>query len=73
MERYKVKLPTREAFDAALDLLEGGVDLYVASEKRRALSTGHLSADQRAKIAALGGEVTAEMRYELDAAIGTGS
>jgi hypothetical protein len=71
MERYKIKLPTREAFNTVLDLLAGSVALYVASEKRRSMSTGHLSADQRAKIAALGGEVTAELRYDLDALSGS--
>lgn len=70
MERFKIKLPTREAFDTALHFLEGRVDLYVASEKRRSLSTGNLSADQRAMIAALGGEVSAELRYEPDVTIG---
>jgi hypothetical protein len=66
MERYRIKLPTDQAFDQALAIVQGQVPLFVTSAKRRILSTGELPADLRWRIDALGGEVTAEVRYEIE-------
>jgi uroporphyrinogen-III synthase len=66
MGRYKIKLPTDEAFAEALNVVEGQVPLYVRSEKRRTLSVGELPALIERRLRALGGEVTAVQRYEIE-------
>lgn len=66
MERYRIKLPTEQAFHQALALVEGQVPLFVSSPKRRVLSTGELPFDLLQRIDALGGEVTPEVQYQLE-------
>jgi len=68
MDRYKVKLPSHEAFQEALQVVEGRVPLYVRSEKRRTLSVGKLPPEIERRVLALGGEVTTEERYDLETA-----
>lgn len=66
MERYKIKLPTDEAFREALGVVEGRVPLFVLSEKRRTLSVGELPPEIRRRLRELGGDVNVEERYELE-------
>lgn len=66
MERFKIKLPTDDAFQKALTMLEGEVPLYVRSEKRRSLSVGPISPEVQGRLRSLGGEVTVEQRYDLE-------
>lgn len=70
MERYKVKLPTDEAFEKAVRLVEGEVPLYVRSQKRRTLSVGCLPPDVERRLRALGGRVYDEERYDLEVTAG---
>ncbi len=70
MERYKVKLPTDDAFGEALALVEGAVPLFVCSRKRRSLSVGSLSPELERRLVALGGRVTVDQRYDLEVPAG---
>jgi len=67
MDRLKIKLPSSSAYEEALELLRGQVQIFVASKKRNMLSTGSIPADLRLQILSLGGQVAEEMRYELEA------
>lgn len=69
MERYKVKPPSQGAFEDALQVVaEGRVPLYVQSEERCTLSVGKLPPDLERRVLALGGQVTSEERYDVEAA-----
>lgn len=64
--RYKVKAPDLPAYREILDLLNGRVPIFVASEKRHLLSTGDLPKDCLEEISARGAEVKPEIQYDLE-------
>lgn len=64
--RYKVKAPDLPAYREILDLLNGRVPIFVASEKRHLLSTGDLPKDCLEEISARGAEVKPETQYDLE-------
>ena len=61
--RYKVKAQDGSSYREILSALAGRVPIYVASEKRRLLSTGDLPEDCRKEIAARGGQVSSDFQY----------
>lgn len=64
--RYKVKARDDFAYRDILSVLEGRVPIFVASEKRRLLSTGDLSDDCRQEIVSRGGQVSLDSQYDPD-------
>lgn len=66
MLRFKVKLPSDEAFRAALSLLQGRVAIFVESEKRRFLSTGTIPHDLATELAVLKAQVSQDYQLDLD-------
>lgn len=64
--RYKIKAPDLPAYREILDLLNGRVPIFVASEKRHLLSTGDLPKDCLEEISARGAEVNPEIPYDLE-------
>lgn len=69
--RYKIKAPDLASYHDLLRFLTERVPIYVASEKRRFLSTGELSRDVRDEVASRGAEVTEELQYEAETAAGS--
>ncbi len=69
--RYKIKAPDLASYHDLLLLLTERVPIYVASEKRRFLSTGELPGDVRDEVASRGGEVTLEFQYEPENVAGS--
>lgn len=66
--RYKIKANSLEAFFKAKALVEPHTRIWVASERRRLLSTGDLPECLQIKLAALGAEVYPDIQYQADAA-----
>jgi hypothetical protein len=66
--RYKVSAPDAMIYREVVNLLSGRVHVFVASEKRRFLSTGDLSEDCLAEIAAKGAEAQPDIRYDMEIA-----
>jgi hypothetical protein len=66
-ERYKVRVPSDELYRKVLILLEQRVPVFVASEKRRMLSTGEIPNSILDRIRELGATVTPEFQYDPDA------
>lgn len=64
--RYKVKAPDESAYQELLVLLKRNVPVYVASKRRKLLSTGDLWPSLREEITALGGRITVDHRYDLE-------
>jgi hypothetical protein len=64
--RYKVQAPDDSTYREVVNLLSGRVHVFVASEKRRFLSTGDLPEDCLAEIAAKGAEVQPDIRYDME-------
>jgi len=64
--RYKVKAKDDLAYRDILSALEGRVPIFVASEKRRLLSTGDLPDDCRQEIVSRGGQVSLDFQYDPD-------
>jgi len=64
--RYKVKAPDLPAYREILEILDGRVPIFVASEKRHLLSTGDLPKDCLEEISARGAEVRPEIQYDLE-------
>ena len=62
--RYKVQAQDGSAYREILSALAGRVRVYTASEERLLLSTGDLTEDCRKEIAARGGQVSSDFRYE---------
>ena len=66
MTRYKIRTPSKAAFEKILSLLRGQTKVSVASDKRRILSTDDMPPEAREAIAAEGAEITEERQYDLD-------
>ena len=66
-ERYKVKTPSDELYRKVLLILEQRVPVFVASEKRRMLSTGEIPNQILVRIRELGATVTPDFQYDSDA------
>jgi hypothetical protein len=66
-ERYKVRVPSDELYRKVLLLLEQRVPVFVASEKRRMLSTGEIPNPILNRIRELGATVTPDFKYDSDA------
>lgn len=65
-ERYKVRAPSDELYQKVLCLLEERVPVFVASEKRRLLSTGEIPTTILNTLRELGATVTPDFQYESD-------
>lgn len=66
-ERYKVRAPSDELYRQVFLLLDQHVPVFVASEKRRVLSTGEIPNSILNRIRELGATVTPEFQYDQDA------
>lgn len=66
--RYKVKAVDDEAYRDLLEYLRDRVQLFVASPRRRLLSTGEMDDRVRAEVIARGGIITEDRQFdpELD-------
>jgi hypothetical protein len=63
--RYKVRAADDRTYEELRSLLEKhGAPLFVASRRRRLLSTGDLSRTARDEIRARGGEVVEDRQYD---------
>jgi hypothetical protein len=69
--RYKVKAPTDESYRDFLSLLDGKVELFLASPKRRLLATGKIPTKLRGEIRARGGRISRDPQYHLESTAGT--
>lgn len=65
-ERYKVRAPSDELYREVLLLLDQQVPVFVASEKRRMVSTGEIPNTIMTRIRELGATVTPDFQYESD-------
>lgn len=66
--RYKIKVPSDKAYREVQETLRAkNVHVFVASEKRRILSTGNISAQLLEDIKGRGATVTADQQYDLEA------
>ena len=66
-ERYKVRAPSDELYRQVFLLLVERVPVFVASEKRRVLSTGEIPNTILDRIRELGATVTPDFQYDADA------
>jgi hypothetical protein len=64
--RYKVRAPSDSTYRDFLSLLEGKVQLFVTSARRRLIATGDLPDEYRTEIIAQGGEITEDRQYGLE-------
>lgn len=64
--RYKIRAPDAETYEEMRRRVEARVRVFVASEKRRTLSTEELPRDLLEEVRRRGCEVTPEIQYDLE-------
>ena len=65
--RYKIKAPSDKAYREVRETLRAkNVHVFVASEKRRMLSTGNIPAKLLDDIKERGATVTADQHYDME-------
>ena len=62
--RYKVRAPSERLYHELLNLLAASVPVFVASEKRRVLSTGEIPNKILNNIKEMGATVTRDFQYD---------
>jgi hypothetical protein len=66
--RYKVRAPDDRAYQELLSTLTGDeqVEVFTSSARRRLIGTGDLPEPARKRIREHGGEISEDVRYDLE-------
>ena len=66
--RYKVRAPDDAAYEKLLRTLneDEAVEVLLTSPRRRLIATGDLPEGSRHDIAAMGGEISEDVQYDLE-------
>jgi hypothetical protein len=66
--RYKVRAPDDAAYEELLRTLteDEAVEVLLTSPRRRGIATGDLPEGSRRDIAAIGGEISEDVQYDLE-------
>lgn len=66
--RYKVKTESDRDFEKVMALAAANTHIFVASARRRTISTGDLSEAVKSELSRLGAKILPDFQYHADAA-----